>query len=182
MKTLTALQKGQRLFLKGDLPGSIKAFSTALEKDRNSFAALLGRGVAYLKTVNLEHAMTDFEAAVALGKDPSHAYFYRGIVHLNKREYHDAIEDLTEAIRFNPERGVVYLARGLAHGGLEHKNEARADLETAYTAADTDIATFIEEYTISRDLFDRTVALFDYEGGPWKMIMTDDEIIKMYQQ
>jgi len=126
MTQLTAFQEGQRLFLKGDLPASIEAFSSAIDNDLELFKSHISRGAAHLKIGELDEALADFNEAVSLGDNPGRAFFYRGIAYLNK-------------------------------------------------------GSFMDEYAISRNMFERSMALFDGDRGPWKIVLTNDEVIRMSQ-
>lgn len=182
MTALTAYQEGQQLMLKGDLPASIKAFTRALEGGMEVFRSYINRGTAHLKIGNLDEALVDFNAALSLDGDSGRAFFYRGIAHLNKDNYQEAIDDLSESLRIDPERGVALLARGLALTLLGHKEEADQDLAKAYAMHDTEIGSFLEEYAISSTLCERTMALFEGDHGPWNLVLTNDEIIRMSER
>jgi tetratricopeptide (TPR) repeat protein len=182
MTSLNAYQEGQHLILKGDLPASIKAFGRAIESGIEVFKSHINRGTAYLKIGNLDEALADFEAAVSLGEEPGRALFYRGIAHINKDNYKEAVGDLSEAIRLEPDRGTAVLARGLALALEGHLEEAEKDLAKAYTMHDTEIGSFLEEYAISGTLCERTMALFEGEHGPWNLVLTNDEVIRMSER
>lgn len=181
MKTLTTFQQGQQLFLKGDLPASIKAFTRAIDQGLEPFKSHLSRGVAHLKLGEIDQALTDFEHSVALEQSSDRALFYRGIARLNQGKFSEAIDDLTTSIRLDPGRGAAFLARGLAHSELNHDKEAETDIRTAYAKNNTEIGTFLEEYAVSRSMFDRSIALFDGDRGPWKIVLTEDELCRMEQ-
>jgi tetratricopeptide (TPR) repeat protein len=143
------------------------------------FKSHLSRGVAHLKIGELDEALADFNETVALGDNPGRACFYRGIANFNKGNFHAAIDDLTESIRFDSKRGAAFLARAIAHTELGEENEAEKDLVTAYGLNNTEIGSFMDEYAISRNMFERSMALFDGDRGPWKIVLTDDEVIRM---
>jgi tetratricopeptide (TPR) repeat protein len=182
MTELNAFQEAQLLVLKGDLPASIKAFTRAIAEGVEVFKSHINRGKAHLKIGNLDEALADFETAVSLGEEPGRAFFYRGIAHINKDNCQKAVEDFNEALRIIPERGVVLLARGLALGLLGHKVEAKQDLAKAYAMNDTEIGSFLEEYAISETLCERTMALFEEVPGPWNLVLTNDEVIRMSER
>ena len=135
--------------------------------------------MAHLKIGELDEALADFSEAVSLGDNPGRAYFYRGIAQLNKGSFQEAVADLTESIRLDSKRGAAFLARGLAYSELGHQQEAETDLQTAYALNNTEIGSFMDEYAISRNMFERSMALFDGDRGPWKIVLTDDEVIRM---
>jgi tetratricopeptide (TPR) repeat protein len=182
MTALTAFQEGRQLVLKGDLPASIKAFTRAIEGGIEVFRSYTNRGTAYLKIGNLDEALADFNAAVALNEDPGRAFFNRGIAHINKDNYQEAVDDLNESLRIEPERGATLLARGLALALLGHREEADQDLARAYAMHDTEIGSFLEEYAISGTLCERTMALFEGDHGPWNLVLTNDEVIRMFDR
>ena len=182
MTDLNAFQEAQLLLLKGDLPTSIKAFTRSIERGIEVFKSHINRGTAYVKVGKLDEALVDFNAAVALGEEPERAFFSRGIAHLNKDNYQEAVNDFNEALRIKPERGVARLARGLALTLLGHRVEAEQDLAKAYAMNDTEIGSFLEEYAISGTLCERTMALFQEEHGPWNLVLTNDEVIRMSER
>ena len=182
MTALNAYQEGQHLILKGDLPESIKAFTRAIESGTEVFKSHINRGTAYLKIGKFAEALADFNAAVLLGEEAGRAFFYRGIAHLNMDNYQEAVDDLSESLRFKPEHGVALLARGLALSLLGYQEEAEKDLNNAYALHDTEIGSFLEEYAVAGTLCERTMALFEEEKGPWNLVLTNDEVIRMFER
>jgi len=182
MTDFNAFQEAQLLLLKGDLPASIKGFTRAIESGIEVFKSRINRGTAHLKIGDLDEALVDFDEAVSLGEEPGRAFFYRGIAHLNKDNYQEAVNDFNEALRIKPDRGIALLARGLALALLGRKVEAEEDLANAYAMNDTEIGSFLEEYAISGTLCERTMALFQEEHGPWNLVLTNDEVIRMSER
>lgn len=176
MNAHTHIRQGQKFFLDGDFPASIKEFSFALDEESEPLRALLSRGVAYLKLGQLDEAISDFSGVLDGGGDCERAFFYRGIAHLNKGNYEEAITDLTRTLGHNSKRGAAYVARSLAHSELGHVKEAERDIQNAYVSNNVVLGDFIEEYAISRTMFNRSMALFDGDRGPWSQIITVDEM------
>lgn len=181
MAKMTSFQKAQKYFLEDKLINSIKLFTDALAEGENIFNVHLSRGVAYLKTGDVQKALEDFKEAVVLDGGSERAMFYRGMAHLNLGNYEMAVEDLSKAIELKDDRGASYLGRGIALAELGRMSEAEADLRSTYVLNNVEIGSFLEEYAVSRTMLDRSIALLEGDRGPWTLVMTNDEIERMNQ-
>lgn len=179
MTEVTPFRHGQKAFLAGHLQESILAFSEAIGDGDEPLRALLARGVALLKSEQFAEAISDFSEVLSEGGDCQRAHFYRGICHLNLGHYGEAVADFDASLARNPERGSAYLARGLAHAELGNMAAAEADISNSYVLNNVEVGEFLEEFAISRTMFNRSMALFDGDRGPWRLVMTEEEVQRM---
>jgi tetratricopeptide (TPR) repeat protein len=192
MTNANIFMKGQKAFLGGDLEDSIVAFSNALEHGVHPFHSLLNRGIAYLKTCKIDHAVKDFDLIISKGDAVEdfdaiistaaiheQAHFYRGIANLNLLKNEEAIQDLDKAIELNPERSASYLARGLAHHALGHHKEAEKNIHDTHVLKNVELGGFIEEYILTESLYYKIIKLFENDDAQWNLSLTRDEIERM---
>lgn len=179
MNTASDRMKGKKYFLDGNLPASIKSFTTALEKEPGSPEILLSRGAAYLKLGRFDKAVQDLSKVLDGGGDCERAFFLRGIAFLNASEFEQALADLNRALECNRERGAAILARGLVLSNIGNLKEANEDFTNSYVLDNIVIDEFIEEYAISEALFKQAMELFSIDTGKWRLLQTKDEMVKM---
>jgi tetratricopeptide (TPR) repeat protein len=101
----------------------IAAFTEVLKAAASDRAALLGRGLAYLQTKQLDAAAADFSALVEQAKgaefaatDPQleQAYYELGVIALEQSRPADAVEHLRSALRINGSDADALYTFGLA--------------------------------------------------------------------
>ena len=106
---------------------------------------LTRRGMAWLGKRDLEHAGTDFDAAIRLNANSSWTYNGRAVVWMQKGNLDQAIADFDNAVRFKPDyafalsnRGNAWLAKGDADRAIADQDAAirlaPAQIELAFTA------------------------------------------------
>lgn len=171
-------QEAQHLFIEGDLPKSIELFSKAEEEGCNPVNTYLSRGAAYLQLGEYEKAIDDFGKVLEIDTDNERGYYYRGIAYMNKGGFEKALEDLTKSIELNQTRGVAFLARGLVNAELDHTEEALRDIKTAIAFSNVEVGNFLNQYGSHRTLFEKSMALFEGERGPWSIVLTEEEVEK----
>lgn len=107
----------------GRFADGIAAFSEVLKASPTDRAALLGRGLAYLQTKELDSAAADFEALVDLAKagefamtDPQleQAYYELGVIALEQSRPADAATHLRAALAINGADADALSSFGLA--------------------------------------------------------------------
>jgi len=179
MNTVSDRIKGKKYFLDGNLPASIKSFTLALEQEPGSLDVLQGRGAAYLKLGRFDKAVQDLSAVLDGGGDCEKAFFLRGIAYLNEGEFEKALADLNRTLEHNENRGEAIFARGLVFAALGFHDGAEEDFTNPYVLNNLIIDEFLEEYAISRDLFSKTMAIFNADQGEWSLLLTEDEMTKM---
>lgn len=181
MASDSLFREGQKSFLEERYDDSIHAFTGAIESGEEVARALLSRGVAYLKTGDLKKAVADFTEVLAENQDAERAHFFRGMTYLNQGEYDKAIIDLDFSIAQNPKRGAAFVGRGLAYAELGDDALARENIKHAVVLGNVEKETFINDFAISHTMFNRSVALFDGDRGPWSIVVKDAEMEKIKQ-
>lgn len=171
-------QEAQFHYVSGDFKGSIDLFSEAEKEGCNPLNVHLNRGAAYLNLEEYDLAIDDFTHVLEIDTDNERAYFYRGVAYLNKGGFRSAVEDLTQSIRLNHNRGIAFFARGLANAELDNVEDALRDIKTAIAFSDVEVGKFLNQYGSHRTTFDKTMALFEGERGPWSMILTEEDVKK----
>src|SRR6185503_9876566 len=74
--------------------------------------AYLGRGNIWRDKGELDRAVSDYNAALALDLKYAPAFNNRGLVWYARKEYGPAITDFDEAIRLEPKYAMAYVNRG----------------------------------------------------------------------
>ncbi|MGL6044483.1 MAG: tetratricopeptide repeat protein [Sandaracinobacteroides sp.] len=123
--------------LKRDTRTSLAACDRALDTEalskRDRAATFVNRGIIHMHARDLETAIRDYKAAIALQPDLAEAHVNLGIAFLHRGgQDQAAIETLTRAIDMKPERPeVAHYTRAVAYEMIGNVREAYAD----YTAA-----------------------------------------------
>lgn len=171
-------QEAKFHYVTGDFKGSVALFSEAEKEGCNPLNVHLNKGAAYLNLKEYDLAIDDFNQVLKIDTDNERAYFYRGVAYLNKGEFASAAEDLTQSIRLNHNRGTAFFARGLANAELDNVEDALRDLKTAIAFSGVEVGKFLNQYGSHRTTFDKTMALFEGERGPWSMVLTKEDVEK----
>jgi tetratricopeptide (TPR) repeat protein len=114
---------------------------------QNSYAAIVGRGLARFGKGEFDRAIADFDEAIGLDADSAVAYFGRGRASRAKGDADGAIADFSKAISRSPKFAAIHLDRGLVHlygnalaKALDDVNQAKElDPGNAITAVWADI-------------------------------------------
>ncbi len=85
MKPKEIFRDAQKFFVKGQIHESIDAFTMSIDAGHITEIAFLSRGVAYLKTDQVEKALEDFSRAIDMNRENFRAYFYRGTVYMKRK-------------------------------------------------------------------------------------------------
>lgn len=178
MNADTIFYEGKKRFATGHPGDSIDLFTRAAEEGCNPVNVYLNRGVAYLATGNHQDAEADFSRVLAIDDDNERAHYYRGVVRLIEGKFDESVEDLTASLAINHERGVTFLARGIAYAELGREEEALQDFKTATVFSSIEVGDFLSQFGSHRTIFDRSMALLEGERGPWKMVLTEEEVEK----
>jgi tetratricopeptide (TPR) repeat protein len=120
------------------------------------------RGMIYYDASDLDHALSDLNAAINLDAAKADAYYDRGRVHGAKGEYDLAIADFNNAVRLDAQKNEYRIARGIAYRLKGNLDAAILDLTTVISHdSNATVAYFnrAETYLQKKD-FDR--AITDY--------------------
>ena len=96
------LESGIDFVRKGADDLAIRAFSKAIEIDRQYVSAYMYRGEAYRRKRILSEALGDFNKAIELDDNNADAFYDRGVIYTRQEDYVRAVNDYDAAIRLNP--------------------------------------------------------------------------------
>jgi tetratricopeptide (TPR) repeat protein len=127
--------------LKRETRSSIAICTRALDVDalsrRDRSATLVNRGIIHMQGRDIESAVADYRAAIAIDPDLAEAHVNLGIALLHRGgQDQAAIETLTRALEMKPTRPEVALyTRAVAHEMVGNVREAFEDYSAAAAAA-----------------------------------------------
>jgi tetratricopeptide (TPR) repeat protein len=177
----TIFHEGKKRFATGYPGDSIDLFTKAAAEGCNPVNVYLNRGAAYLSVGDHEDAEADFSRVLEIDEDHERAHYFRGVARLILGNLEGSVEDLTASLAINHERGVAFLARGIAFAELGREDEALNDFKTATVFSSVEVGNFLSQFSSHRTMFDRSMALLEGERGPWKAVMTEEEVEKTRQ-
>ena len=166
----------QKLFINGQLNESIDAFTESIDAGQNTEIAFLSRGVAYLKSDQVEKALDDFSRAINMNGQNYRAYFYRGTAYMRKEDYENAIVDYDKTIELKPDNGTAFFARGTAYAQTGNDFEAGRNIKTAIAFSASSMQGFADHYGIFRTQIDQAMAFMTGDGVSPTMSLSEDEI------
>ncbi len=179
MESKDIFENAQQLFLEGKMNESVDLFSKAIENGEKTEIAYLSRGVAYLKTNQVEMAIKDFGSAVNLNESNVRAHFYRGIAYMLENKYSEAITDFDITILLEPDNGEAFFARGTAYAQIGDDYEANKNIKTAITFSEANIYGLQESIGLWRPQFDKAMMIMTDKDKAPAMVLTDEEITKV---
>ena len=179
MNVETLFREGKERFAAGHPDQSIEFFSKAAAEGCNPVAVYLNRGTAYMSTAHYREAEGDFSLILGIDTDNERAHYYRGVTRLVLGDYKGAVKDLTASLTINHERGVSFLARGIALAELGREDEAVRDFKTATVFSNVEVEGFMNLYGNNRSQFNRSLSILEGDRGPWKAVMTEQEVDKL---
>jgi tetratricopeptide (TPR) repeat protein len=113
---------------------AIEACSRILERiARLRAPALVHRGVAWKAKGDLDHAISEFAAAISADPASVSAYGERANVYRQRGQCDQAIADYDQVIRLLPERASTYVNRALCWTEKKQYDRALIDLDQAVT-------------------------------------------------
>lgn len=127
--------------LRRDTRSSLAVCTRALDVDslsrRDRAATLVNRGIIHMQARDLESAVADYRAAIAVDQELAEAHVNLGIALLHRGgQDQAAIETLTRALEMKPSRPEVALySRAVAHEMVGNVREAFEDYSAAAAAA-----------------------------------------------
>lgn len=110
---------------------SVTLWTNVLQQFPKAPHALNNRGDAYFNLHQLEPALTDFNAALAVNHEYVQALYNRGNVYGQTGKAKEALVDLNDAIRLEPDNANAYNKRGQANGVLGNFDAALRDFNKA---------------------------------------------------
>ncbi len=179
MESKEIFENAQQLFLEGKMIESVDLFSKAIESGEKTEIAYLSRGVAYLKTKQVERAIKDFGAAVDLNDANVRAHYYRGIAYMTEDKYREAITDFDKTIQLEPDNGAAFFARGTAYAQIGDDYEANKSIKTAITFSEANVYGLQETIGLWRTQFERVMMIMTNKDNAPSMTLTDEEIMKV---
>lgn len=127
--------------LKRETRSSLSVCGRALEIEglsrRDRAATLVNRGIIHMQARDLESALVDYRAAIAIDRELAEAHVNLGIALLHRGgQDQAAVETLTRALEMKPARPEVALySRAVAHEMLGNVREAFEDYSAAAAVA-----------------------------------------------
>jgi tetratricopeptide (TPR) repeat protein len=106
-------QRGELYFLEEKFDQAVRCFNKALEKDPRNIPFLKHRGLARIKTGDLEHALEDFNLVLSMEHDMA-ALAHRGQIFLIQEKPGEALADLSEALAIEPKTPLLIRLHGIA--------------------------------------------------------------------
>ncbi|HEY9684373.1 MAG TPA: tetratricopeptide repeat protein [Drouetiella sp.] len=122
-------QSGVAFYSSGQLPKTFSTQCKASELSQKQLALeYYDRGLKRYEASQLEHALTDFTAAIRLDSNLAEAFNARGSVFAELEQDNLAIKDFDEAIRLQPKSTLAYSNRATVFYKQKKFAEALADL------------------------------------------------------
>src|SRR5215471_5015190 len=95
-------------------------------------ATLINRGVLRLALMEVNFALADFNAGLAIDPAIGEGYIDRGASLIEKRQFAEAIENIDKGLALGAKRpGLAYYDRAIAHEALGNLSAAYADYQQA---------------------------------------------------
>ena len=184
MEPQELLRAAQLLFVEEKDRESIEAYTKAIEAGADPYVAHLSRGVAHVKTKEVDKAIDDFNAAVAANNNSFRAYFYRGMAHMMKGEFEKAIEDFTYALNLKSDYGMAMFSRAISFARLGKYDEASKDMLVVMPQMEAGLQSFSDSYGIVRTEMWKVMAQLSGESQTPTMELGDKEmdILKKWLQ
>jgi tetratricopeptide (TPR) repeat protein len=176
METQELLRAAQLLFVEEKDAESIEAYTKAIEAGAAPYIAHLSRGVAYVKTKDVENAIGDFDKAVNANPQSFRAYFYRGIAHMMKEEFEKAIEDFTFALKLKTDYGMAMFSRAVSLARLGRYEEAAQDMQVVAPQMEQSLQSFADTYGIVRTEMWKVMAQVSGEAETPTLALSEKEM------
>lgn len=160
---------GMIRYANGDTDAAIDRFTDALRQTSEPVPALdqsivlTYRGMAYLKKVDADSAIPDFDQAIKLNPQNSEAYRNRARAYSWIRDYSRALNDANQAVWLEP-KAASYVARAEVYSSNFNHDDAIADLNVAIEMEPDNVDAYISRgraYTFKGN-YDQAIADFNY--------------------
>jgi Flp pilus assembly protein TadD len=119
------LKAAESFYASADLSNALKAYNLAVQTNRTSAEALLGRGYLYLSRGEEIAAITDFEAAVALDKRNATAHLGLGRSRFAQGNPKSALKHFKDAKSADPRNPEIYEYLMLCYFASDNLKEAK---------------------------------------------------------
>ena len=127
----SAIEYGVEMFRESNWERTISYYSIAIEIEP-TFELCRDRGVAYSELGEIDHALTDYNQAIALNIENFEAYLDRGKLYRRAKNYVEAIKDFDKATEIDPTNVEGFRNRGVTYKLMREYHLALADLNRAY--------------------------------------------------
>lgn len=169
-------RNAHRILLDGRYQESISAFTESIDAGGKTEIAFLSRGVAFLKTGQIDKAIEDFGTVLSMNSSNIRAYFYRGMAFMAKNDFESSIADFNRTIELQPDHGAAFFARGSAYAQIGNEYEAAMNIKTAIIFSATSMQGFNDAVAIFRTQCDKAMHIMaDMEKAPG-FLLSEEEI------
>jgi tetratricopeptide (TPR) repeat protein len=176
MESQELLREAQMLFIEGKTRESIEAYTKALEAGTDPYIAHLSRGVACVKTKEIDMALDDFTKAVNANKQSSRAYYFRGIANMMKGEFEKAVGDFTAALNIKPDYFIAMFSRAVSLARLSRFEEASKDMRVVLPYMEESFQSFTDTYGIIKTEMWKVMEQMTDESGQPTLGLNETEI------
>jgi tetratricopeptide (TPR) repeat protein len=145
--------------------------------DEERAAAFVNRGLAYFAKGEDDHALADYDRAIALKPDFESAYVRRGLAYHDRGQYDRAIADFNQAIRLRPDNADAYDGRASAAYQSGAYGDALRDLDWLIAQKPRDVLTHIKRASTYSKLEDHDRAIADIDRA---MELSPDDAVVWY--
>jgi tetratricopeptide (TPR) repeat protein/membrane protease YdiL (CAAX protease family) len=147
---------------------AIKDCTEAINQDSAYAIPYVNRGLAYLRTGDVNRALADFDEAIRIGKfandhDRSVTFMDRCVALNRIKNYSRAIDDCTEAINAEKTNAKAYDGRGSAYYGTGDLDRAIADFDEAIRVDPALAAAYSDRGLVYARKGDKARAIAAYE-------------------
>ena len=180
MDTQELMREAQLLFVDGKVKESIEAFTKAIEAGANPYIAHLSRGVAHVKTEEVEMALNDFNKAISMNNQSARAYFFRGMVYMMKNEFDNAVSDFTRALELKTDYGMAKFSRSVSYARLGKLDESSKDMMAVLPEMEKNLQSFADSYGIIRTEMGKVMAQMAGEAAALDLNEKDINTLKKW--
>jgi tetratricopeptide (TPR) repeat protein len=150
MDTQQLMREAQLLFVEGKEKESIEVFTKAIEAGADPYIAHLSRGVAHVKTKEVDMALEDFSKAVSANNKSARAHFFRGMAYMMKEEFENAVSDFTQALKLKTDYAMAKFARAVSYARMDKFEESSKDMMVVMPQMEENFQGFADSYGIIR--------------------------------
>ena len=98
-------------------------------------STLINRAILRARSMDMDGAMADYDAAIAVGSNADEVYLNRSATFIAMKRYADALKDADQAVAMHtPRIEIAYFNRALANEALGNIQAAYADFQAALQA------------------------------------------------
>ena len=179
MNNRELFRNAQQLLNIGKHDEAVTAFTRLIKTSGKTEIIYLSRGVAYIKTRQIEKAVEDFTRVLEMNEGNVRAHYFRGIANLISEKIKEALADLDRTIELKPDHGAAYFARGAAHAQGGNYYEAIRNMKKAMSLSEKGSQSLADSFNMFGTQLYRAIAIMEEEGNDRSATLSDDEIIKI---